>query len=89
MALEEWKIRGGRNRPEERVCKLYGKELEDIVNFMVKSEALEGCRDRRIMGRASTNDLIEATGEILFETKDEEAPAVHDEKHEVHKILPH
>ena len=35
---------------------------------MVKFEALEGCKVRRIIGRTSTNDLIKATVKILFET---------------------
>ena len=62
MKLKEWKTKINKDISDTRVCKLFGKEMEDLIHFMIKCEVVEDRRYEKIMDEADRRVPIEATG---------------------------
>ena len=66
LQLEEHKGRGIQNY--EATCKLCGKEVEDIVHFVIKCEKLESKREHRLID-SYTQNPEEKLRKLLFENE--------------------
>ena len=61
-----------RNRNHETLCKLCGREEEDLMHFLIKCPRIESKRNKRIMEKWSNNDKDKQMTDILFNEKNYE-----------------